>query len=184
MTNADYPLGERVVAVETDIKHMLDSIVRIEGGVGRIENVVIKETTERLEAGVARLENVVVKDATERLEAGLARLENVVIRETTERLEAGVARLENVVIRETTERLEAGLNEKVTRLDDRITETRDELKADIARVEGRIVETKEDYQRGVEVLLAAMYFNKTAVYVMCGTVIVGLVAALMRGTLF
>ncbi|MYK44776.1 MAG: hypothetical protein F4029_00945 [Gammaproteobacteria bacterium] len=146
MTNADYPLGERVVAVETDIKHMLDSIVRIEGGVGRIENVVIKETTERLEAGVARLENVVVKDATERLEAGL--------------------------------------NEKVTRLDDRITETRDELKADIARVEGRIVETKEDYQRGVEVLLAAMNFNKTAVYVMCGTVIVGIVAALMRGTLF
>ena len=165
MTNADNPIGERVVAVETDIKHMLDSIVRIEGSVGRIENVVVKETTERLEAGIARLENVVIK-------------------ETTERLGAGIARLENIVIKETTERLEAGFKQNTARLDDRITETRNELKADFARVEGRIVETKEDYQRGVEVLLAAMNYNKTAVYVMCGTVIVGIVAALMKGTLF
>jgi len=146
MTNADNPIGERVVAVETDIKHMLDSIVRIEGSVGRIENVVVKETTERLEAGIARLENIVIK--------------------------------------ETTERLEAGFKQNTARLDDRITETRNELKADIARVEGRIIETKEDYHRGVEVLLAAMNYNKTAVYVMCGTVIVGIVAALMKGTLF
>ncbi len=127
MTNADSPLSERVVAVETDIKHMLDSMVRIEGSVERIENVVVKETAERLEAG---------------------------------------------------------FKEGFLRLDDRITETRDELKPDIARVEGRIVETKEAYQRGVEVLLAAMNYNKTAVYVMCGTVIVGIVAALMKGTLF
>ncbi|MDE0039401.1 MAG: hypothetical protein OXU77_17875 [Gammaproteobacteria bacterium] len=114
----------------------------------------------------------------------MGRIENVVVKETTERLEAGIARLENIVIKETTERLEAGFKQNTARLDDRITETRNELKADIARVEGRIIETKEDYHRGVEVLLAAMNYNKTAVYVMCGTVIVGIVAALMKGTLF
>lgn len=145
MTNAENPIGERVVAVETDIKHMLDSIVRIEDSVGRIENVVIKETTERLEAGF--------KESVVRLDDRIT--------ETRDELKSDIARL-----------------------DGRITETRDELRSDIARVEGRIVETKEDYQRGVEVLLATMNYNKTAVYVMCGTVIVGIVAALMKGTLF
>ncbi|MDE0423163.1 MAG: hypothetical protein OXK76_20025 [Gammaproteobacteria bacterium] len=55
------------------------------------------------------------------------------------------------------------LKSDIARLDGRITETRDELRLDIARVEGRIIETKKDYQQGVEVLLAAVSYNKTAV---------------------
>ena len=139
MTNADNPIGERVVAVEKDIKHMLDGIVRIEGSVGRIENVAIKEETKRLEADIARVDRRVT--------------------ETRDELKSDIARL-----------------------DDRITETRDELRSDIARVEGRIVESKKDYQDGLEALLASVGHNRTAVYVMCGTVVVGMIAALMKDT--
>ena len=142
MTDTENPIGERVAAVETDIKHVLDGIVRIEGSVARIENVVIKENTERLQADIARIENVVIKDAVSRLETGIARV------------------------------------------DRRLTETRDELKSDIARVEGRIKETKEDFQQVNQTLLVAISDNRKALYVLCGTVIAGIVAALLKGSLF
>ena len=132
MTDTESPIGERVAAVETDIKHILDGIVRIEGSVARIEKVVIKEKTEKLESDIARIENVVIKDAISRLETG-------------------------------------------------IRETRAELKSDIARVEGRITEMKDDLQ---QTLLAAMSENRKAIYVLCGTVIAGIVAALLKGSFF
>ena len=102
MTDTESPIGERVAAVETDIKHILNGIVRIEGSVARIENVVIKEKTEKLESN-------------------------------------------------------------------------------IARVEGRITEMKDDLR---QTLLAAMSENRKALYVLCGTVIAGIVAALLKGSVF
>ena len=150
MTDTESPIGERVAAVETDIKHILDGIVRIEGSVARIENVVIKEKTEKLESDIARIENVVIKDAVSRLETG--------IRETRAELKSDIARVE-----------------------DSLGETRAELKSDIARVEGRITEMKDDLQ---QTLLAAMSENRKAIYVLCGTVIAGIVAALLKGSFF
>ena len=56
MTETEDPLGERVAAVETDIKHVWEGIVRIEGSVARIEDVVVKEVTSRLEIAIARVD--------------------------------------------------------------------------------------------------------------------------------
>ena len=150
MTDTESPIGERVAAVETDIKHILNGIVRIEGSVARIENVVIKEKTEKLESDIARIENVVIKDAVSRLETG--------IRETRAELKSDIARVE-----------------------DSLGETRAELKSDIARVEGRITEMKDDLQ---QTLLAAMSENRKSLYVLCGTVIAGIVAALLKASFF
>lgn len=150
MTETESPIGERVAVVETDIKHILDGIVRIEGSVARIENVVIKEKTEKLGSDIARIENVVIKDAVSRLETSIS--------ETRAELKSDIARVE-----------------------DSLGETRAELKSDIARVEGRITEMKDDLQ---QTLLAAMSENRKALYVLCGTVIAGIVAALLKGSLF
>lgn len=160
MTDTENPIGERVAAVETDIKHVLDGIVRIEGSVARIENVVIKENTERLQADIARIENVVIKDAVSRLETGIARVDRR-LTETRDELKSDIARVE-----------------------EGLAETRTELKSDIARVEGRIKETKEDFQQVNQTLLVAISDNRKALYVLCGTVIAGIVAALLKGSLF
>ena len=168
MTDTESPIGERVAAVETDIKHILDGIVRIEGSVARIENVVIKEKTEKLDSDIARIENVVIKDAVSRLETGIARVDRR-LTETNERLEAGIAETR------------AELKSDIARVEDSLGETRAELKSDIARVEGRITEMKDDLQ---QTLLAAMSENRKAIYVLCGTVIAGIVAALLKGSFF
>lgn len=48
MTDPDGPLGERVAIVETDIKHIVSGIARIEGGIARIENDLIPRTRDEL----------------------------------------------------------------------------------------------------------------------------------------
>ena len=55
MNDTDHSNGERVAAVETEIKLVLDGIERIEGRLARIENVVIKGAVPRLETGIARM---------------------------------------------------------------------------------------------------------------------------------
>ena len=122
MTETENPLGERFAAVETDIKHVLDVIVRIESSVARIENAVTKEAASRLETGVARV-------------------------------------------------------------DRRLTETKNELKSDIARV--KVV--RRDWGRvpiDDPVLAAAVCENRRALSVLCGTVVVGVAAVLLKGSLF
>ena len=115
MTDTDHPVGERVAAVETDVKHILNGIDRIEA---------------RLATGENRL--TAVRDE-----------------------------------------LKAD-----------IKETKDELKADIARVEIRIADTKAEFQRGVDILQSAMGHNKTALYAICGTVIAGIIASLVKSGFF
>ena len=98
-----------------------------------------------------------------------------------------MARIENVVIKDAVSRLETD----IARVDRRLTDTKAELRSDIARVEeglrsdiagvdGRIVATKEDFQQVNQTLLAAMSDNRKAFYVLCGTVIAGMVVALLK----
>lgn len=119
MTETENPLGERVAAIETDIKHALDGIVRIEGSVARIENVVAKEAASKLETRIARV-------------------------------------------------------------DRRLTETKNELKSDIARVKG-VRRARGGVPIDDPVLSAAVYENRRALFVLCGTVLVGVVAVLLKG---
>jgi len=149
MTETESPLGERVAAVETDIKHVLDGIVRVEGSVARIENVVIKENAERLESGIARVDRRLT--------------------ETKQELRSDIARVEG--------RLAETRADLIARVEKGLIETRTELKSDLARVEGRVAETKEDLR---QTLLLAMAENRKALYVLCGTVIAGIVAALLK----
>ena len=122
MTDTETPIGERVTAVETDIKHVLDGIVRIEGSVARIENAVTKEATSRLET-------------------------------------------------------------RIVRVDRRLTETTNELKSDIARVKG-VRRNWGGVPIDDPVLSAALCENRRALFVLCGTVVVGVVAVLLKGSLF
>lgn len=67
MTDPDSAIGERLAAVETDIRHILNNTARIasiESSVARIENVVAREKTERIEAGFARIANIINKETT------------------------------------------------------------------------------------------------------------------------
>ncbi|MCY3841254.1 MAG: hypothetical protein OXH09_21845 [Gammaproteobacteria bacterium] len=122
MTDSENPIGERVAAVETDIKHVLDGLVRIEGSVARIENVVIKEAASRLET-------------------------------------------------------------RIGRVDRRLTETKNELKSDIARVKG-VRRDRGGVPIDDPVLSAAVSENRRALFVLCGTVVVGVVAVLLKGSFF
>ena len=133
MTDTDHPVGERVAAVETDVKHILNGIDRIEA---------------RLATGEDRLTEV-----RDELKAD--------IKETKDEFKADIAGVDN-----------------------RLTGMRDELKADIARVEIRIADTKAEFQRGVDILQSAMGHNKTALYAICGTVIAGMIASLVKSGFF
>lgn len=122
MTDTENPIGERVAAVETDIKYVLDGLVRIEGSVARIENVVIKEAASRLET-------------------------------------------------------------RIGRVDRRLTETKNELKSDIARVKG-VRRDRGGVPIDDPVLAAAVSENRRALFVLCGTAVVGVVAVLLKGSFF
>ncbi len=151
MTDTDHPVGERVAAVETDVKHILNGIDRIEA---------------RLATGEDRLTEV-----RDELKAD--------IKETKDEFKADIAGVDN---RLTGMRDE--LRADIAGVDNRLTGMRDELKADIARVEIRIADTKAEFQRGVDILQSAMGHNKTALYAICGTVIAGIIASLVKSGFF
>lgn len=58
MTDPDGPLGERVAIVETDIKHIVAGIARIEDGIARTRDELngrLSETRAELKADIANL---------------------------------------------------------------------------------------------------------------------------------
>ncbi|MYD98200.1 MAG: hypothetical protein F4X98_12575 [Gammaproteobacteria bacterium] len=67
MTDPDTAIGERLAAVETDIRHILNDTARIahiESSVARIENVFDRQQKERFDAGLARIANIINKETT------------------------------------------------------------------------------------------------------------------------
>ena len=97
------------------------------------------------------------------------------------RIEAGVARIENDVVPRTRDELNGRLSETRAEFKADIGGLRTELKAGIGDLR---TEIKEDFQRGIDILETAMTHNKTALYAVCGTVITGVVAALVKGSFF
>ena len=146
MMEPDGPLGERVAIVETDIKHIVSGIARIEGGIARIENDVVPRTREELNGRLS---------------------------ETKAEFKADIGGLRT--------ELKAGIGDLRTELKSDIGDLRTELKSDIGNLR---TELKEDFQRGIDILETAMTHNKTALYAVCGTVITGVAAALVKGSFF
>ena len=65
MTDSDTAIEERLAAIETDIKHILNStarIARIKSRVARIEKIVAREKTEGIDAGFMRIANIINKE--------------------------------------------------------------------------------------------------------------------------
>ena len=70
MANADIPTAERAGAVETDIKDIRESVVRIERSVRRIERVLIRK--ERPEVAIESIEDDVIRETTRKMLAAIS----------------------------------------------------------------------------------------------------------------
>ena len=169
MTDTDHPVGERVAAVETDVKHILNGIDRIEARLATGEDR-LTEVRDELKADI--------KETKDEFKADIAGVDNRLTGMRDE-LKADIAGVDNRLIGMRDE-----LKADIAGVDNRLTGMRDELKADIARVEIRIADTKAEFQRGVDILQSAMGHNKTALYAICGTVIAGIIASLVKSGFF
>ena len=129
-----------------------NDIIHMSGRIDKVE-VTIRETRDELKSDI--------KETRDELKSDIARVE-FNLKKTRKELKSDIARVER------------NLKETRDELKSDIKETRHELKSDIARVETGIDDLKSE-------LKTELGNGRRALYTLCGTAIVAIVAALAKG---